>query len=272
MPGRIDGKVAFITGAARGQGRSHAIRLAQEGADIIAVDICGPVDGVMYPMPGPADLAETVKEVEALDRRIVAVQADVRDFDALKAAVDDGVGQLGRLDIVVANAGIVPPWHETDGLDLAEWDRVFAINARGVAATIKHAVPLMRERGGAIVVTASVNALKPHPRQMAYTATKHATVGIVRTAALDLGRFNIRVNGLAPGPIATAALRERVRYRSTIGGPPEDEALRALAKETPLGRIATEREVAQAALFLASDLASAITGHLLPIDAGLSAS
>jgi len=96
MPGRIDGKVAFITGAARGQGRSHAIRLAQEGADIIAVDICGPVDGVMYPMPGPADLAETVKEVEALDRRIVAVQADVRDFDALKAAVDDGVvGQLG---------------------------------------------------------------------------------------------------------------------------------------------------------------------------------
>ena len=106
MPGRIDGKVAFITGAARGQGRSHAIRLAQEGADIIAVDICAPVDGVMYPMPGPADLAETVKEVEALDRRIVAVQADVRDFDALKAAVDDGVGQLGRLDIVVANAGI----------------------------------------------------------------------------------------------------------------------------------------------------------------------
>jgi NAD(P)-dependent dehydrogenase (short-subunit alcohol dehydrogenase family) len=130
----------------------------------------------------------------------------------------------------------------------------------------------MKARGGAVVVTASVNVLKPHARQMAYSATKYAVAGIVRCAALDLGRFNIRVNGLAPGPIATAALRERIRHRSTIGGPAEEEALRALARETPLGRIATECEVAQAALFLASDLSSGITGHLLPVDAGLSAS
>ena len=107
MTGRVEGKVAFITGAARGQGRSHAIRLAQEGADIIAVDIADQIVGVPYPMSTPADLAETAKEVEALDRRIIATQADVRDFGALKAAVDDGVAQLGRLDIVSANAGIV---------------------------------------------------------------------------------------------------------------------------------------------------------------------
>src|SRR5262249_31325732 len=196
--------------------------------------------------------------------------ADVTVEEQIAETFAEAAHRFGRLDIVVANAGIVPPWHETDGLDLAEWDRVFAINARGVAATIKHAVPLMKTRGGAIVVTASVNALKPHARQMAYTATKHATVGIIRCAALDLGRFNIRVNGLAPGPIATEAMRERMRYRSTIGGPSEEAGLRALAEQAPLRRIATEREVAQAALFLASDLSSAITGHLLPPDAGLS--
>ena len=160
--------------------------------------------------------------------------------------------------------------NKVGGDDFDNYDEVAKLLA--ALPGVKHAVPLMSERGGAIVVTASVNALKPHARQLAYTATKHATVGIIRCAALDLGRFNIRVNGLAPGPIATAALRERVRFRSTIGGPPEDAALRALAEETPLGRIATEHEVAKAALFLASDLASAITGHLLPVDAGLSSS
>lgn len=247
-------RAALVTGGCRGLGRAIVGCFAEHGSPGLAVDL----DSAIASASLPAGYA--------------AHAADVTVEEQVAAAFAEAARRFGRLDIVVANAGIVPPWHETDALDLAEWDRVFAINARGVAATIKHAVPLMRARGGAIVVTASVNALKPHPRQMAYTATKYATAGIIRTAALDLGRFNIRVNGLAPGPIATAALRERVRYRSTIGGPPEDEALRALAKETPLGRIATEREVAQAALFLASDLASAVTGHLLPVDAGLSAS
>ena len=254
MPGLLADRVALVTGGCRGIGRAIVGCFAEHGSKGLAVDL--------------GDAAASA----SLPSGYAAHVADVTVEEQVAAAFAEAARRFGRLDIVVANAGIVPPWHETDGLDLAEWDRVFAINARGVAATIKHAVPLMKARGGAIVVTASVNALKPHPRQMAYTATKHATVGIIRTAALDLGRFDIRVNGLAPGPIATAALRERVRYRSTIGGPPEDEALRALAKETPLGRIATEREVAQAALFLASDLASAITGHLLPVDAGLSAS
>lgn len=254
MPELLTGRVAVVTGGCRGIGRAIVGCFAEQGSSGLAVDLA------------------SVAAAASLPSGYDAHSADVTVEEQVAAAFAEAARRFGRLDIVVANAGIVPPWHETDGLDLAEWDRVFAINARGVAATIKHAVPLMKARGGAIVVTASVNALKPHARQMAYTATKHATVGIIRTAALDLGRFNIRVNGLAPGPIATAALRERVRYRSTIGGPAEDEALRALARETPLGRIATEREVAQAALFLASDLASAITGHLLPVDAGLSAS
>ena len=120
------------------------------------------------------------------------------------------------------------------------------------------------------MVTSSVNVLKAHARQLAYTAAKHATLGIIRCAALDLGRFNIRVNGIAPGPVATEAMRERMRYRATVGGPAQAEALNALSREVPLGRIANERDVANAALFLASDLAGAITGHLLPVDAGLS--
>ncbi|MGH7122973.1 MAG: SDR family NAD(P)-dependent oxidoreductase [Stellaceae bacterium] len=254
MPELLSGRVAVVIGGCRGIGRAIVGCFAEHGSTGLAVDLGSVAASALLPSS------------------YVAHAADVTVEEQIAAALAEAARRFGRLDIVVANAGVVPPWHETDGLDLSEWDRVFAINARGVAASIKHAVPLMKARGGAIVVTASVNALKPHARQMAYTATKHATVGIIRTAALDLGRFNIRVNGLAPGPIATAALRERVRYRSTIGGPPEDEALSALARETPLGRIATVREVAQAALFLASDLASAITGHLLPIDAGLSVS
>ena len=205
----LSDRVALVTGGCRGIGRAIVDCFAEHGSIGLAVDL----GSVTTDAALPAGYGTHV--------------ADVTVEEQIAAAFAEAARRFGRLDIVVANAGIVPPWHETDGLDLAEWDRVFAINARGVAATIKHAVPLMKERGGAIVVTASINALKAHPRQMAYTATKHATVGIIRCAALDLARFNIRVNGLAPGPIATAALRERVRFRSTIGGPSEDMALRA---------------------------------------------
>src|ERR1700761_1472307 len=152
--GKLDGKVAFITGAARGQGRSHAIRLAQEGADIIAVDICQQIASVPYPMSTPDDLAETAKQVEALDRRIYAAQADVRDATALKAAFDAGTAELGPVDIVLANAGIAPmSVHETN----EAWQAVIDVNLTGVFNTVEVAIPSMIERGqgGAIVLTSS---------------------------------------------------------------------------------------------------------------------
>src|ERR1700723_1622260 len=154
MAGRVAGKVAFITGAARGQGRSHAIRLAQEGADIIAVDLCAQVSSVPYAMSTPADLAETVKEIEALDRRIVATQADVRDYGAVKAAVDDGVAQLGRLDIVSANAGIFS-FGSLEELPEQTWQDMIDTNLTGVGHAAKAAIPHLKAggRGGSVILT-----------------------------------------------------------------------------------------------------------------------
>jgi (+)-trans-carveol dehydrogenase len=156
MAGRVEGKVAFITGAARGQGRSHAIRLAQEGADIIAVDLCAQVDSVPYPMATPEDLAQTVKEVETLDRRIVASQADVRDYGALKAALDAGVAELGRLDIVSANAGISSVGR-ADELPEQTWQDMIDTNLTGVWHAAKAAIPHLKAggRGGSIIITSS---------------------------------------------------------------------------------------------------------------------
>src|SRR5918997_2519644 len=158
--GQLDGKVAFITGAARGQGRSHAIRLAQEGADIIAIDICKQVESVGYPLAGPDDLAETVRQVEELDRRIVAHEADVRDSAGLKGALDDGVAQLGRLDIVCANAGIAS-FFPTEEMTDEQWDDMIDINLSGVFKTVRAAIPHLKknESGGAIMLTSSTAGL-----------------------------------------------------------------------------------------------------------------
>jgi NAD(P)-dependent dehydrogenase (short-subunit alcohol dehydrogenase family) len=178
-------------------------------------------------------------------------------------------GELGRVDALVAAAGVVPPWSGMASLDLAEWDAVLAVNARGVAATLLHALPIV-EDGASIVVIASLNAWKGDPHLVAYTASKHAVLGIVRSAALDLGSRGIRVNAIAPGPIATEALLGRMERRQATLGIPVQEALETAARQTALGRIATIEEVAGAALFLASGLASGITGQLLPVDAGVS--
>src|SRR5690242_16268249 len=173
MTGRVEGKVAFITGAARGQGRSHAITLAREGADIIAVDIAAQIASVPYPMATPQDLAQTVKEVEATGRRIVATVADVRDYDALKRALDDGVAELGRLDIVSANAGIVS---FDQAADLAEqtWQDVIDVDLTGVWHAAKAAVPHLRAggRGGSIILTSSDLGLKAAANQAHYVAAK----------------------------------------------------------------------------------------------------
>jgi NAD(P)-dependent dehydrogenase (short-subunit alcohol dehydrogenase family) len=245
------GRICLVTGAARGLGLAILRAFAAAGGRGIAVDRAPPDDGAELPPGFAFHVADVAREAQ-----IAAALAGARE-------------EFGTLDVVVANAGIVPPWRETEALDFAEWDGAMAVNARGVAATLKHAAPLMKERGGAIIVMCSINAFRAHPRQMLYTASKHAALGIVRAAALDLGRYGIRVNGLAPGPIATEALLGRVRARAASGGLAEGDALAALARETALGRMATEDDVARAALFLASPLASGVTGQLLAVDAGL---
>ncbi len=203
MAGRVAGEVAFITGAARGQGRSHAIRLAEEGADIIAIDICADYETVGYPMATPEDLAQTVKDVEALDRRIIATQADVRDFHALKKAVDDGVAQLGKLDIVVANAGIctVQSWDEVTP---AVWQDTINTNPTGVWNTMVATAPhLIANGGGSIIATSSTAGIKGLPFLAPYVAAKHGVAGIAKTMANELARHSIRVNTVHPTGVDT---------------------------------------------------------------------
>jgi NAD(P)-dependent dehydrogenase (short-subunit alcohol dehydrogenase family) len=245
-PELLAGRVALVTGGARGLGAAIAAAFARSGATGSVVDV----------------------EAGASPDGWLALAVDVTDEETIAGAVAATVERFGRLDVVVANAGVVPPWTETSELDLEELDRVLAVNVRGVAATIKHAVPALRERGGSIVVMASLNAHRAHPRQHAYTASKHAVLGLARSAALDLGRFGIRVNALGPGPVLTDALRGRIERRAAEGGLPAEEALREYA-DTAIGRMVTEQDVANAALFLASDLSAGITGALLPVDGGL---
>jgi NAD(P)-dependent dehydrogenase (short-subunit alcohol dehydrogenase family) len=243
----LGGKVALVTGGAQGLGRAIVEGFAAAGARGLVFDL------QPAPEPSPADWTFWKGDVSHEDE-VARVMAQIK-------------AEFGSLDVAVANAGVVPPWHDTDAVDLAEWDRVFAINARGVIATIKHAVPLMKQRGGSIVAMGSTNSSIGHPRQAAYTASKHAVLGIVRAAARDVGRFGIRVNALGPGPVATEALLARIRRRAEEGGASVDETLRRYS-DTALGRMPTAQDVVGAALFLASDLSSGITGQLIPVDAG----
>jgi (+)-trans-carveol dehydrogenase len=190
MARRVEGKVAFITGAARGQGRSHAVRLAQEGADIIAVDICKPIrEGVVdtaIPASTPEDLAETADLVKGHNRRIFTAEVDVRDYDALKAALDSGVEQLGRLDIIVANAGIGNGGDTLDKTSEEDWTEMIDINLAGVWKTVKAGVPhlLAGGKGGSIILTSSVGGLKAYPHTGHYVAAKHGVVGLMRAFAV----------------------------------------------------------------------------------------
>jgi (+)-trans-carveol dehydrogenase len=272
--GRVEGKVAFITGAARGQGRSHAIRLAEEGADIIAVDICGQIDSVPYPMATREDLDQTVKAVEALDRRIIATQADVRDGAALRAAVDDGVAQLGRLDIVSANAGIASTADGTATLSDRDWQDMIDVNLTGVWQTCKATVPhlLAGGRGGSIILTSSAAGLMAYPNIGHYVAAKHGVVGLMRTLALELAPHNIRVNSLHPTQVDTPMIMNETIFRlfmpdeenpTAAGFAPVSQEMNAL----PIPWVEPV-DISNALLFLASDEARYITGVTLPIDAG----
>jgi SDR family mycofactocin-dependent oxidoreductase len=265
MAGRVAGKVAFITGAARGQGRSHAIRLAEEGADIIAVDISHDYDTVPYAMATEADLAETVKAVEALDRRIVATQADVRDATALAAAVDDGVAQLGRLDIVCANAGIctVQAWDEVTP---ALWQDTLDINLTGVWNTMVVSVPhLIAAGGGSIIGISSTAGIKGLPFFGPYVAAKFGIVGIAKSMANELASKNIRVNTVHPAGVDTPMGRSLGALDALIERDPD---LGPIFKNAlPVDKL-DALDVSHAVLFLASDEARYVTGLEFTVDAG----
>jgi SDR family mycofactocin-dependent oxidoreductase len=273
MSGRVEGKVAFITGAARGQGRAHAVRLAQEGADIIAVDICHDVEGAL-PMATPADLAETEALVKAQGRRVVAAQADVRDFDALKAAVDDGVAQLGRLDIIVANAGIASLGGPVQLMNRDSWQDTIDINLTGVWNTARAAVQHIIDggRGGSIVLTSSVGGMKALPGMSHYVSAKHGVVGLMRSLAVELAQYSIRVNSVHPSNVNTPMLMNEGTYRlfrPDLENPTQADAavILTMMHSLPVPWVEPE-DVASAVAFLASDDARYITGVPLPVDAG----
>jgi SDR family mycofactocin-dependent oxidoreductase len=265
MAGRVAGKVAFVTGAGRGQGRSHAIRLAEEGADIIAVDILRDYASVGYGMSTEADLAETVKAVEALDRRIIAAQADVRDAAGLKTALDDGVAQLGKLDIVSANAGIctVQSWDEVTP---AVWQDTIDTNLTGVWNTMVAAVPhLIANGGGSIICTSSTAGIKGLPYLAPYVAAKHGVVGIARTMANELAHYKIRVNTVHPTGVNTPMLEGLGGLDSLIT---KDPNLGPIFVNTFPVEVVEPRDISNAVLFLASDEAQYVTGLEFTVDAG----
>jgi SDR family mycofactocin-dependent oxidoreductase len=274
MPGRLEGKVAFITGAARGQGRSHAVRMAQEGADIIAVDICKQIDTVPIDMSTPEDLDETVAQVEKTGRRIIATQADVRDFDALKAAVDAGVEELGRLDIIIANAGLAADGDQVEKMDEALWRDSIDVNLTGVWHTGKAGIPhiVAGGRGGSIVLTSSVGGLKAHPNIANYVAAKHGVVGLMRSMAVELAQHNIRVNSVHPTQVNTPMLMNDMTYRMfrpDLENPTQEDMapISQMLNMLPVPWVEAE-DITNAIMFLVSDDSRYITGVQLPIDAG----
>ncbi|MBB5915600.1 SDR family mycofactocin-dependent oxidoreductase [Nocardia transvalensis] len=274
MSGRVEGKVAFITGAARGQGRSHAVRLAQEGADIIAVDVCKPVSGTdLIPASTPDDLAETADLVKGLGRRIVTTEVDVRDFGALKAAVDSGVEELGRLDIVVANAGIGNGGETLDKTSEEDWQTMLDINLGGVWKAAKAGVPHLKAAGGgSIVLTSSVGGLKAYPNTGHYVAAKHGVVGLMRAFAVELGEHSIRVNSVHPTNVNTPMFMNEGTmklFRPDLEKPTKEdfEPVAKFMHVLPIGWVEPV-DISNAVLYLASDESRYVTGVTLPVDGG----
>jgi len=274
MAGRVEGKVAFISGAARGQGRSHAVRLAQEGADIIAIDVCGPIENLAYPHSTPEDLAETADLVKNLDRRIVTAQVDVRDYEGLKTAVDSAVEQLGRLDIIVANAGIGTFGNKLHKIGEQIWQDMIDVNLSGVWHTVKAGVPhiLAGGRGGSIVLTGSVGSHKAMAYTGHYIAAKHGVLGLMRAFAVELGQHNIRVNSVHPSQVNTPMTMNDITFRlfrPDLENPgPEDFAPFSQMTHTMPVPWVEAVDISNAVLFLASDESRYITGVSLPVDAG----
>jgi len=266
--GSLEGKVAFISGAARGQGRAHAVRLSREGADIIAIDICEDIASMDYPNASEADLAETVALVEAQDRRIVARKADVRDFAGVSAAFQEGLAELGRVDIIVANAGIVRLGPPEDAL--AEWRDIVDVNLTGVWHTIQAALPALIEggNGGSIVITSSSAGIKgtgsSNAGAQAYTAAKRGLVGLMQVLANELAKHWIRVNTIHPTGVASGMTMNDAMQELMQGN---DPALASMQNALPI-EILQPEDIANAVAWLVSDEAKYITGITLPVDAG----
>ncbi len=269
MSGRLAGKVAFITGAARGQGRAHAVRMAAEGADIIAVDVAGKLPScVPYDPATPEDLAETVRLVEDTGRRILASATDIRDFDVLRQVVDDGVAALGRLDVIVANAGVSAPqvWSDITPEDFRD---VIDVNVTGTWNTVMAGAQRIIDggRGGSIILIGSAAGIKMQPFMVHYTASKHAVTGMARAFAAELGKHSIRVNSVHPGPVNTAM----------GGGEMVDTIMKATETNPQLAHVLTPflpnwvaqpEDIADAVIWLASDESRNVTAAAISVDQG----
>lgn len=277
MSGRLEGKVALVTGAARGQGRSHSVRLAQEGAAIVAVDSCGGAEAhpwLTYPMATETDLAETVHQVKSLGGEIVALRGDVRDMDDLRAAVVTAVERFGGLDIVSANAGIGPLGRESWRKDERQWDEIYQVNLVGVRNTCNAAIPAMitAGRGGAITITSSAAGLKGAYGLSDYCATKWGVIGYARTLAIETGPHHIRVNVIAPGSVDTDMIQNpglRRLFRPDLQAPTKEDVIPVFQQMNVLGVPWVDPvDVSNALVFLSSDEARYITAIVLPVDAG----
>ncbi|MFE3445902.1 mycofactocin-coupled SDR family oxidoreductase [Nocardia sp. NPDC059180] len=270
--GRVSGKVALVTGAARGIGRAQAVRLAEEGADIIALDICAPVDTVIIPPATPDDLAETARAAEAAGAKVITATVDVRDGEALRAATDAAVAELGGLDIVCATAGITS---SAPALELSEaaWQTMLDVNLTGVWQTCKAATPHLIERGsGSMILTSSIAGLRGLVGVAHYTAAKHGVVGLMRSLAKELAPHQVRVNSVHPTNVDTPMIQNdmvRKVFRPDREHPTREEFAEAAVTMNMLSIPWVQPiDIANAALFLASDEARYITAVTLPVDAG----
>ncbi len=275
--GSFEGKVAFITGAARGQGRSHAVALAREGADIVVCDWFGGLDTIRYPLPERADLEQTVKLVEAEGRRCLSAEADVRDLVALESLVAQATAEFGRIDIACANAGVA----STSGQAVYEmsaesWRQVLDVDLTGVFNTIRAVGPGMVERRyGRIIATASMMGRTGGPHVAGYASAKWGVIGLVKCAAHDFAQHGVTVNAIAPGNVDTPMIQnESIRrlMRPDLDHPTREDAAAAFERlhVIPIPWVEPE-EITRAVLFLAAEEARGISGTVMSIDAGASA-
>lgn len=275
--GPLEGRVAFVTGAARGQGRAHAIRLAGEGADIIAIDVCGPIsDTITYPLGSSEELAETVRAVEATGRKVLSREVDIRDLAALQQVVAEGIEQFGRLDILVANAGVLS-WGRLFEMSEEQWNAVIDVNLSGTWKTIRAAVPAMIEagNGGSIIIVSSSAGLKATPGNGHYAASKHGLTSLTNSLALEVGEYGIRVNSIHPYSIDTPMV-EKEAMMELFGKFPsfihsfKPFPYRAVSQEgaSSLQDFMTAEEVSDVVAWLAGDGSMTISGSQINVDRG----